>query len=130
MRHGSAAVSRLEKERARLAKELEKVSTERQKLTEAIEKDSVRIDNTKRFALWAVMAALLAGVGFTSIGGLSAGVMTFLGIPDRVGALWSHVAGAQTWYSTIGWLIVTVTVMGLIVSPMVYIASKLIGDDD
>lgn len=47
------------------------------------------------------------------------------------GALWGHVAGAETWYGVIGWLIVTLTVMGLIVSPMVYLAGKLIeiGDD-
>lgn len=48
------------------------------------------------------------------------------------GALWSHVAGAETWYGTVGWLIVTMTVIGLIVGPMVYLAEKVIeiGDDD
>lgn len=56
--------------------------------------------------------------------------MTFLGIPNGLGALWSHVAGAETWYGTLGWLIVTMTVMGLIVSPMVYLAAKLIGNRD
>ena len=126
----NAAVSRLEKECARLTKELEKVSAERQELAEAIAKDTERIDNTKRFALWAVLAALLASVGFVTIGGLGVGVMTFLGIPDGLRALWGRVAGAETWYGTIGWLIVTITVMGLIVSPMVYLAAKLIGDDD
>lgn len=126
----NAAVSQLEKERALLAKELEKVSAERQELAELIEKDTERIDNTKRFALWSVLAALLASVGFVAIGGLGVGVMTFLGIPDGLGTLWSQVAGAETWYGTIGWLIVTMTVMGLIVSPMVYLAAKLIGDRD
>ena len=125
----NAAVNRMEKERARLSKELEKVSAERKKLTEAIERDTERIDNTKRFALWAVLAALLASSGFVAIGGLGIGIMTFLGIPEGLGALWGHVAGAETWYGTIGWLFVTVTVMGFIVSPMIYIASKLIGDD-
>lgn len=125
-----AAISRLEKERARLAKELERVSAERKKLAQAIAKDTERIDNTKRFALWSVLAALLAGVGFVTIGGLGVGVMTFLGIPDGVGALWGRVADAETWYGTMGWLIVTMTVMGLIVSPMVYLAAKLIGDRD
>lgn len=125
----NAAVSRLEKERARLAKELEKVSAERQELAELIEKDTERIDNTKRFALWSVLTALCASVGFVAIGGLGVGVMTFLGIPDGLGELWGHVASAETWYATVGWLIVTMTVMGLIVSPMVLLASKLIGDD-
>ena len=124
------AVARLEEERARLAKELEKVSAERKELAEAIEKDTERINNTKRFALWSVLAALLASVGFVTIGGLGVGVMTFLGIPDGLGTIWGHVAGAETWYGTIGWLIVTMTVMGLIVSPMVYLAAKLIGDRD
>ena len=126
----NAAVSRLKKERALLAKELEKVSAERQELADLIEKDIKRIDNTKRFALWSVLAALLASVGFVAIGGLGVGVMTFLGIPDGLGTLWSHVAGAETWYGVIGWLIVTITVMGLIVSPMVYLAAKWIGDRD
>ncbi|WP_042408176.1 hypothetical protein [Corynebacterium jeddahense] len=126
----NAAVSRLEKERARLSKALEKVSTERLELAEAIEKDTARIDNTKRFALWSVLAALLASVGFVAIGGLGVGVMTFLGIPDGLGTLWSYVAGAETWYGTVGWLIVTLAVMGLIVSPMVYLAAKWIGGRD
>lgn len=126
----NAAVNRMEKERARLSKELEKVSSERKKLTEAIERDTERLDNTKRFALWTVLAALLASAGFVAIGGLGVGIMTFFGIPDGLGTLWGHVAGAETWYGTIGWLFVTVTVMGLIVSPMIYIASKLIGDDN
>lgn len=126
----NAAVSRLEDERAQLAKELEKVSAERLRLAEAIEKDTVRIDNTKRFALWSVLAVLLASVGFTAIGGLGVGVMKFLGIPDGLGALWGHVVHAETWYSTIGWLIVTMIVMGLIVGPMVYLAEKLVGNDN
>ena len=126
----NAAVSRLEEERALLEKELKKVSAERRKLAEAIAKDTERIDNTKRFALWSVLAALLASAGFVAIGGLGVGVMTFLGIPDGLGALWGHVVGAETWYGTMGWLIVTMTVMGLIVSPMVYLAAKLIGDGD
>lgn len=126
----NAAVSRLGQERARLAKELAKVSAERQELAELIEKDTERIDSTKRFALWSVLAVLLASVGFVAIGGLGEGLMAFLGIPDGLGTLWGHVAGAETWYGTIGWLIVTMTVMGLIVSPMVYIAAKLIGDRD
>lgn len=125
----NAAVSRLEKESARLSRELEKVSTERQKLAEAIQKDTDRIDNTKRFALWSVLAALMASVGFVAIGGLGVGVMTYLGFPDGLGALWGHVADAETWYSTIGWLTVTMTVIGLIVGPMFYLALKLTRDD-
>ena len=78
------------------------------------------------------MTILVACVGFVAIGGLGVGVMTFLGIPDGLGALWSRVAGAETWYGTVGWLIVTMTVIGLIVGPMVYLAEKVIeiGDDD
>ncbi|WP_022863704.1 hypothetical protein [Corynebacterium massiliense] len=78
------------------------------------------------------MTILVACVGFVAIGGLGVGVMTFLGIPDGLGALWSHVAGAETWYGTVGWLIVIMTVIGLIVGPMVYLAEKVIeiGDDD
>ncbi|KXI16681.1 hypothetical protein HMPREF3227_01869 [Corynebacterium sp. CMW7794] len=125
----NAAVSRLEKESARLSRELEKVSAERQKLAEAIQKDTDRIDNTKRFALWSVLAALMASVGFVAIGGLGVGVMTYLGFPDGLGALWGHVADAETWYSTIGWLTVTMTVIGLIVGPMFYLALKLTRDD-
>ena len=125
----NAAVSRLVAERALLAIELQKVSAERQKLAEAIQKDIERIDNTKRFALWSVLAALLASVGFVAIGGLGVGVMTFLGLPDGLNTLWGHVVDAETWYSTIGWLTVTMTVIGLIVGPMFYLALKLIRDD-
>lgn len=123
-----AAVSRMEKERARLTSELEKLTSEREKLTEDLQRDTERIDNTKRFALWSVLAALVASVGFVAVGGLGVGVMTFLGLPDGLGTLWGHVADADTWYETVGWLIVTMTVMGLIISPMVYLAAKLIGD--
>lgn len=125
----NAAVNRLERERARLSKELEKVTTERQKLAEAIQKDTERTENTKRFALWAIVATLLVGAGLTAIGALGVGVMQFLGLPDGVGTLWGHVAAAETWYSTLGWLAVTLGAIGLIVSPMVYVASKLAGDD-
>lgn len=126
----NAAVSRLEEERSRLSKELEKVTTERERLTEAIQRDTERMGNTKRFALWSVLAALVTGIGFVAIGGLGVGVMTFLGLPDGLRALWGQVAGAATWYGTIGWLIVTMTVIGLIISPMVYLAVKLVGDGD
>ncbi|APT81877.1 hypothetical protein CAMM_02715 [Corynebacterium ammoniagenes DSM 20306] len=125
----NAAVNRLERERARLSKELEKVTTERQKLAEAIQKDTERMENTKRFALWVIIAALLVGAGLTAIGALGVGVMQFLGLPDGVGTLWGHVTAAETWYSTVGWLAVTLGTIGLIVSPMVYVASKLAGDD-
>lgn len=127
-----AGVSRMEKERARLSRELEKVTAEREKLAEAIQRDTERMDNTKQFALWSVLAALVASVGFVAIGGLGVGVMTFLGLPDGLKALWGQVADAATWYGTLGWLIVTMTIMGLIISPMVYLAGKVIdiGGDD
>ncbi|AQS72993.1 hypothetical protein [Corynebacterium ammoniagenes] len=105
------------------------MTTERQKLAEAIQKDTERMENTKRFALWVIIAALLVGAGLTAIGALGVGVMQFLGLPDGVGTLWGHVTAAETWYSTVGWLAVTLGTIGLIVSPMVYVASKLAGDD-
>ncbi|WP_018022955.1 hypothetical protein [Corynebacterium doosanense] len=122
------AVERLQRERALLTKELGKVSQERQKIEESIRKDTDRINNTKRFALWTVLAALLVGAGFVAIGSLGVGAMNFLGIPDGLGTLWSNVASAETWYSTVGWLVVTLAVMGLIVSPMAYVAAKVVSE--
>ncbi|RNE48863.1 hypothetical protein C5L39_06095 [Corynebacterium alimapuense] len=85
--------------------------------------------DTKRFTLWAVVASALIGAGMTAVGALGVGVMRFFGL-EGVSALWSHVAAAETWYATVGWLILTLGVIGLLVSPILYVTVKILNFKD
>ena len=125
----NTAVNRLEKERERLSRQLEKAAGEREKLNEALAKDAERMADTKRFTLCVVVAAALIGAGMTAVGALGVGVMNFFGL-EGVSALWTHVAGADTWYATVGWLILTLGVIGLLASPIMYVAIKILNFED
>ncbi|MFW9061730.1 hypothetical protein ACOI99_13755 [Corynebacterium striatum] len=58
-------------------------------------------------ASWIAASVLFVAIALVAVGALGKGLLSMLGIPDGVSALWGHVQEANGIGPTLGWLALT-----------------------
>ncbi|MDK8455909.1 hypothetical protein QP958_10965 [Corynebacterium marquesiae] len=120
------ARSALLQEKKANEKLLEEIREERKQYNDDMEKSNTRFIKTCMSVSWIAASALVAAIALFAVGALGEGLLTMLGIPDGVSALWGHVQEADGTAPTLGWLALTLTVIAVLIALMTWMLSQAV----
>ena len=103
---------------------LEEIRAERKQYNDDMEKSNTNFIKACQSASWIAASVLVVAIALVAVGALGKGLLSMLGIPDGVSALWGHVQEASGIGPTLGWLALTLLVIGLVVGLMGWMLSQ------
>lgn len=103
---------------------LEEIREERKQYNDDMEKSNARFIKACMAASWMAASALFVAIAFFAVGALGEGLLSMLGIPDGVSALWGHVQEADGIGSALGWLALTLLVIAVLIALMTWMLSQ------
>ena len=105
---------------------LEEIREERKQYNDDMEKSNARFIKTCMSVSWIAASVLVAAIALFAVGALGEGLLTMLGIPDGVSALWDHVQEADGTAPTLGWLALTLIVIAVLIALMAWMLSQAV----
>ena len=105
---------------------LEEIRAERKQYNDDMEKSNARFIKTCMSVSWIAASALVIAIALFVVGALGTGLLTMLGIPDGVSALWGHVQEADGTAPTLGWLALTLIVIAVLIALMTWMLSQAV----
>ena len=118
------ARSTLLQEKESNEKLLEEIRAERKKYNDDMEKSNTNFIKACMSASWIAASVLFVAIALVAVGALGNGLLSMLGIPDGVSALWGHVQEANGIGPTLGWLALTLIVIGVLIALMTWMLSQ------
>lgn len=118
------ARSALLQEKKSNEKLLEEIRAERKQYNEDMAKSSTHLIKACLSASWIAASVLFVAIALVAVGALGKGLLEMFGIPDGIGVLWSHVQEANGIGSTLGWLALTLIVIGVLIALMTWMLSQ------
>ncbi|MDN8624164.1 hypothetical protein [Corynebacterium kroppenstedtii] len=120
------ARSALLQEKESNEKLLEEIRAERKQYNDDMEKSNTNFIKACMSASWIAASVLFVAIALVAVGALGKGLLEMFGIPDGIGALWSHVQEANGIGSTLGWLALTLIVLGVLIALMTRMLSQAV----
>ena len=105
---------------------LEEIRAERKKYNEDMAASNRHFIKACLSASWIAASVLFVAIALVAVGALGKGLLTMLGIPEGVGVLWSHVQEANGIGPTLGWLALTLIVLGVLIALMTRMLSQAV----
>lgn len=118
------ARSALLQEKESNEKLLEEIRAERKKYNDDMAKSNTNFIKACQSASWIAASVLFVAIALVAVGALGKGLLSMLGIPDGVSALWGHVQEANGIGPTLGWLALTLIVIGVLIALMTWMLSQ------
>lgn len=103
---------------------LEDIRAERKKYNEDMAASNRHFIKACQSAAWIAASVLFVAIALVAVGALGKGLLSMLGIPDGVSALWGHVQEAEGVAPTLGWLALTLIVIGVLIALMTWMLSQ------
>ena len=103
---------------------LEDIRAERKKYNEDMAASNRHFIKACQSAAWIAASVLFVAIALVAVGALGKGLLSMLGIPDGVSALWGHVQEADGIGPTLGWLALTLIVIGVLIALMTWMLSQ------
>lgn len=105
---------------------LEEIRAERKKYNDDMEKSNRNFIKACQSAAWIAASVLVVAIALVAVGALGKGLLSMLGLPEGISALWGHVQEADGVAPTLGWLALTLLVIGLVVGLMGWMLSQAV----
>ncbi|CAB0671346.1 hypothetical protein CIP107563_02374 [Corynebacterium diphtheriae] len=105
---------------------LEEIRAERKKYNDDMEKSNTHFIKACLSASWIAASVLFVTIALVAVGALGKGLLSMLGIPEGMGALWSHVQEANGIGPTLGWLVLTLITIGILIALMTWMLSQAV----
>lgn len=118
------ARSALLQEKESNEKLLEKIRAERKKYNDDMEKSNRNFIKACQSASWIAASVLVVATALVAVGALGKGLLTMFGMPEGISALWGHVQEANGIGPTLGWLALTLIVIGVLIALMTWMLSQ------
>jgi len=120
------ARSALLQEKESNEKLLEEIRAERKQYNDDMEKSNTNFIKACQSASWIAASVLVVAIALVAVGALGKGLLSMLGIPEGMGALWSHVQEANGIGPTLGWLVLTLITIGILIALMTWMLSQAV----
>lgn len=120
------ARSALLQEKESNEKLLEKIRAERKKYNDDMEKSNRNFIKACQSASWIAASVLVVATALVAVGALGKGLLTMFGMPEGISALWGHVQEAEGIAPTLGWLLLTLIVIGFVIGLMGWMLSQAV----
>ena len=120
------ARSALLQEKESNEKLLEKIRAERKKYNDDMEKSNRNFIKACQSASWIAASVLVVATALVAVGALGKGLLTMFGMPEGISVLWGHVQEAEGIAPTLGWLLLTLIVIGFVIGLMGWMLSQAV----